>query len=203
MDDDDLRRGKPTVHKVFGEAMGVLCGDALLTDAFGRLASLAHTPPEQVLAAIARLAKGAGSQGMVLGQVEDLAGAARSTDQVLAVHHRKTGCLLRTASAIGAILGGASADELLRIERFASHLAVAFQALDDLLDATGTTETLGKPAGSDEARDLPTLVGLLGPVGCRALIEDESQAALNCLDAEHPVEARLVALTEWMMARNH
>ena len=203
MDDDDLRRGKPTVHKVFGEAMGVLCGDALLTDAFGRLAALKNTPAERCLAAVARLAKGAGSHGMVRGQVEDLAGTARSTEQVLEVHRRKTGCLLRAASALGAILGGASEDELVRVERFASHLAVAFQALDDLLDATGTTEALGKPVGSDQGRDLPTLVGLLGPVGCRALIQEETEAALSILDTDHPDEARLARLTEWLMQRDH
>jgi len=203
MDDDDLRRGKPTVHTIFGEAMGVLCGDALLTDAFGRLAALPNTPAERCLAAVARLAKGAGSSGMVRGQVEDLAGTARTTEQVLEVHRRKTGCLLRTASALGAILGGASADELARVERFASHLAVAFQALDDLLDATGTTEALGKPVGSDQARDLPTLVGLLGPIGCRALIEEETLAALARLDTDQPAEARLAQLTEWLMRRDH
>jgi geranylgeranyl diphosphate synthase type II len=203
MDDDELRRGKPTVHKVFGEALAVLCGDALLTDAFGRLAALQNTEPERVLAALARLAKGAGSQGMVLGQVEDLAARARTCQAVLDVHHKKTGCLLRTASALGAILGGASADELERVERFASHLAIAFQALDDLLDATGNTESLGKPTGSDELRDLPTLVGLLGPIGCRALVEQESAAALAALDCQHPIEARLATLTRWMMDRDH
>lgn len=203
MDDDDLRRGQPTVHKVFGEAMGVLCGDALLTDAFAKLAALEHTSAERRLAAIARLARGAGSQGMVLGQVEDLAATARTTEQVLEVHSKKTGCLLRAASAVGALLGGAPPDELARVERFSSHLAVAFQALDDLLDATGSTEALGKPVGSDEARDLPTLVGLLGPVGCRALIEDETNKALALLDLEQPDEARLAALTAWLMRRDH
>ena len=80
---------------------------------------------------------------------------------------------------------------------------MAFQALDDLLDATGSTEALGKPVGSDEARDLPTLVGLLGPVGCRALIEDETNKALALLDLEQPDEARLAALTAWLMRRDH
>ena len=84
-----------------------------------------------------------------------------------------------------------------------SELAIAFQALDDLLDITATTEQLGKPAGSDEARDLPTLFGLLGPVGCRALIEEHTDKALNLLDEGQPDEARLAALTRWMMKRDH
>ena len=203
MDDDDLRRGKPTVHKLYGEAMGVLAGDALLTQAFGLMTSLPNTDPSRALSAVARLVKGAGSRGMVLGQVQDLEGKARDRYQVLRVHYRKTGCLLRAAAGIGAILGGATDEELERVEAFASHLAVAFQALDDLLDVTGDTETLGKPVGSDEHRDLPTLVGVMGVDGCRALVDDETDAAIAKLDLDQPHEARLADLTRWLMNRDH
>ena len=189
MDDDDLRRGQPTVHKVFGEAMGVLCGDALLTDAFAKLAALEHTSAERRLAAIARLARGAGSQGMVLGQVEDLAAAARTTEQVLEVHSKKTGCLLRAASAVvrcSAVHHWTSwleSSGLAAILRWRPSKPLTTCSMRPVRPRRWVSRS------APTKRDLPTLVGLLGPVGCRALIEDETNKALALLDLEQPDEA--------------
>jgi geranylgeranyl pyrophosphate synthase len=201
MDDDDLRRGQPTVHVVFGEANALLVGDALLTEAMGRLAALSSSPPRQVLAAVVELSAAAGVRGMVNGQVLDLAGEAATVDAVRAVHREKTGALLAAACAVGALIGGAGPDEVDRARRFGAHLGAGFQAQDDLLDVEGSTAVIGKPAGSDAERSLPTLVGLLGPTRCKMLVEEDSAAALALLDLEHPCERELGELTGWLVGR--
>lgn len=201
MDDDDLRRGKPTVHVAFGEATAILVGDALLTEAFGRLAALSDCDAGLALAAIDCLQRSAGDQGMVRGQLLDLEGQASSIDDVVEVHRLKTGALLSAACEMGAILGGASMGDRLRARRFGMHLGLAFQARDDLLDSIGDEQALGKPIGSDADRALPTLLGLLGPHGCQLRVEDETALALDCLEAENQHELEIQRLTQWLLAR--
>jgi geranylgeranyl diphosphate synthase type II len=202
MDDDKLRRGKPTVHVVYGEANALLVGDALLTDAFGQLAGLSRTGARRTLAALVELSAAAGARGMVNGQLLDLAGQADTVEAVRAVHRAKTGALLAACCAVGAQLGDASEEAVARARRYGAHLGAAFQAQDDLLDVEGQTDVLGKPTGSDEQRALPTLVGLLGASGCRALVEEDSAAALALLNPQQAIEQELAELTRWLVGRD-
>ncbi len=159
MDDDDLRRGRPTCHKVFGEALAVLAGDALLTDAF---ALLARVP--RGAAHVAALARAAGAEGMVGGQALDLAPGSELVEEI---HRRKTAALLGAAAEMGA-LGAAAPDEaLLRARMFGIALGGTFQATDDILDVTGTSASLGKTPGKDQRAAKPTLVAALGLEGAR------------------------------------
>lgn len=201
MDDDDLRRGRPTVHVVFGEATAILVGDALLTEALGRFSKVSDVAPERCLRALDCLSQAAGHQGMVLGQQLDLEGQATDVAAVSRIHALKTGALLAASCELGAILGAAEPTDCDRARDFGLHLGLAFQARDDLLDQLGDEGALGKPVGSDQERALPTLLALLGPHGCQLKVEDETQAALACLDPDHPDEAQLASLTQWLLAR--
>ena len=184
MDNDDYRRGRLTNHKVYGEAMATLAGDALLTAAFSFLASIQATP-EQALACVAILAQAAGENGMVAGQVLDLDGETRQlTEQELRnVHRHKTGDMIRAACQMGAVLGGASKAQLEAAEEYALHLGMAFQIRDDMLDCIGSQEELGKPIGSDQENGKTTFVTLRGLEGCQSLVEEETGAAIAALEA--------------------
>ena len=153
MDDDDYRRGRLTNHKVYGEAMSVLAGDALLTDAFC-VASTAPIPAEAKVEAIAVLAECAGSLGMVGGQVLDIKAGERSCteEEILAIQTRKTGALIRAACAMGALAGNATEEQFDAACRFAAALGLAFQIRDDMLDIIGTREEMGKTVGTDEEK---------------------------------------------------
>jgi geranylgeranyl diphosphate synthase type II len=166
MDDDDLRRGKPTNHKVYGEAMATLAGDALLTDAFKVLARSGEgVPPAVVLEVVAELADAAGSGGMVAGQAIDILseGVPTNLDQLEYLHSKKTGALFLAAVRGGARLGGADEDQLERLSAYGRALGLAFQVADDILDVEASTEQMGKRTHKDEARGkatYPTLLGL-------------------------------------------
>lgn len=201
MDDDALRRGKPTVHVAFGESVAILVGDALLTEALGRFAGMATVDPGRSLRALDCLQRAAGDRGMVRGQLLDLAGEAKSVEDVVEVHRLKTGALLSAACEMGAILGGASAADQDRVRRFGLHLGLAFQARDDLLDDVGDEQALGKPVGSDAGRALPTLVALLGPHNCQLRVEDETALAMACLDMSDEQETEIRSLAHWLLAR--
>jgi geranylgeranyl pyrophosphate synthase len=163
MDDDDLRRGRPTCHVRFGEAQAVLAGDALLTKAFE---VLSRGPGELALEWIRVLARAAGDAGMVGGQSSDLALARGSTAELVrAMHARKTAALIGAAGELGAVSAGAGTRERDLVRRFARALGLLFQATDDLLDATGDTATLGKTAGIDDKNQRATLVAALGIQG--------------------------------------
>ena len=168
MDDDDLRRGRPTNHKIYGEAVATLAGDALLTDAFTVLArsgvASSAAPPAALLTTVAELAEAAGSAGMVAGQVIDLLGEGRNltVQELEYLHRRKTGALFIAAVRGGARLGGAGGAELAALEAYARALGLAFQVIDDILDVTQTTEKLGKSAGKDIAAQKATYPALLG-----------------------------------------
>lgn len=165
MDDDDLRRGRPTCHKVYGEALAVLVGDALLTEAF---ALLAREPRGAEL--VVALARGAGAAGMVGGQVLDLStlNTALDRETVRAIHRAKTAALIRVAMELGAIAAGAGPAQIASAAHFGMCLGEAFQATDDILDVTAPTAALGKTAGKDQQAGKPTLVAALGLPGAQA-----------------------------------
>ncbi|HYB91342.1 MAG TPA: farnesyl diphosphate synthase [Candidatus Binataceae bacterium] len=166
MDDDDLRRGRPTNHKVYGEAIATLAGDGLLTDAFKVIAQSVPegVPAAAVLATIAELADAAGSAGMVAGQAIDLESEGKhlKLDQLEYLHSKKTGALFRASILGGARLGGASAAQLESLDAYARALGLAFQVVDDLLDVEATTEQLGKSTQKDAAAGKNTYPALLG-----------------------------------------
>jgi farnesyl diphosphate synthase len=176
MDDDDLRRGRPTVHKAFDEATAILAGDALLTLAFDVMARTDVHPDADVrIALVADLARAAGLGGMAGGQMLDLAAEGRfddkralAEDDIARLQAMKTGALIRFACRAGAILGRADAQARAAIERYGAAVGQAFQIADDLLDFEGSPATLGKAAGKDAAAGKATLVAALGPAGARA-----------------------------------
>ena len=166
MDDDDLRRGRPTNHKVYGEAIATLAGDALLTDAFKVLALSADrgASPALVLDTIAELASAAGSNGMVAGQVIDLLGEGKSktVEELEELHGKKTGALFLASVRGGARLGGASQAQIESLDAYARALGLAFQVVDDLLDVQGTPEQMGKRTQKDFERGKATYPAILG-----------------------------------------
>ena len=182
MDNDDYRRGRLTNHKVFGEAMAVLAGDALLTDAF-RVAATAVLPGNAIAEGLGILASCAGSEGMVGGQVLDISSEERvlSEDEVLQIQSRKTGALIRAACAAGAICGGGTREQLDAACSFASNLGLAFQIRDDMLDMIGTQEEMGKGVGTDDAKN--TFVRLYGLQRCEELVQAYTALAIDALAA--------------------
>ena len=182
MDNDDFRRGKPTNHKVYGEAMAVLAGDALLTDAF-TVASTAKLQGRHMADAIGILSECAGSLGMVGGQVLDILSENRAlTEQeVLDIQSRKTGALIRAACALGALAGGATEEQFDAACRFAAALGLAFQIRDDMLDVIGTQEEMGKGVGTDETKN--TFVRLYGMDRCGELVQRYTDVAIDALGA--------------------
>ena len=183
MDNDDFRRGRPTNHKVYGEAMAILAGDALLTDAF-LIASSAKLPrPEDMSLAIGVLAQGAGSLGMVGGQVLDIMSESRelTEQEVIDIQSRKTGALINDACVLGVIAGGGTEEQIAAAARFAGALGMAFQIRDDLLDVIGTQEEMGKGVGTDAAKN--TFVKLYGLEKCEELVQKYTNSAIEMLNA--------------------
>ncbi|OUQ59307.1 geranyl transferase [Flavonifractor sp. An112] len=184
MDDDDLRRGRPTNHKVYGEATAVLAGDALLTAAFEWMLDPSVTlPPERVLEAAGILARAAGAQGMVGGQVLDMAGEghAMGLAEVEELQRLKTGALIRAAAEMGCVLAGGSEEQRKAVCRYAERIGLAFQIQDDILDVVGDEATLGKPVGSDAKSEKNTFVTLKGVEECRHLVEKLTEEAVEAL----------------------
>jgi farnesyl diphosphate synthase len=185
MDDDALRRGKPTVHVAYDEATALLVGDALQAQAFAVLADeRAGLPPARQVAMLALLARAAGSHGMCGGQAIDLdsVGLSLALPELERMHQLKTGALLRASVLLGALCGGAlSADDVAALDRYSRAIGLAFQVVDDVLDATADSATLGKTAGKDAAANKPTYVSILGLEQSRLLAEQlrcEAHAAL-------------------------
>lgn len=180
MDDDDLRRGKPTNHKVFGEALAILAGDGLLTGAFQLVSETTLSPTENVLL-IQLLAKAAGIGGMVAGQAGDMAAEKHhvTLNELKAIHRGKTGALLTYAFVAGGILANQTEYVIELLEQLGGHIGLAFQIRDDLLDVVSTTEELGKQVGQDEKSEKSTYPALLGLEGAqKALVEELEQAEL-------------------------
>ena len=205
MDDDDLRRGKPSNHKVFGEAMAILAGDALLTDAFSFMCAV-DLPAERVVRAVGRLATAAGASGMVGGQALDMLYTGRggvTLEELRQMHALKTGALIKAACVCGALLGGGDAAMLAALEGYGAALGSAFQIADDILDVTADTETLGKPVGSDEEQGKCTYPSLLGLDRSRQLAEEQRAHAVRSLEACSGVEADFLrGLAEYVVSRS-
>ena len=197
MDNDDLRRGKPTTHKVFGEATAILVGDALLTAAFGQIAEAglaSDFPHKKVLAVIRELAAAAGSAGMVGGQYTDVASEGKphlDLEQVYDIHRRKTGALICSAVRIGGILGGASPKKLTMLTRYGEAVGLAFQIVDDLLDLEGQASETGKSTGIDVARGKWTYPRKIGAEAARKEAEAMSERAVSALKPFGPEADRL------------
>jgi geranylgeranyl diphosphate synthase type II len=202
MDDDDLRRGVPTCHRLFGEANAILAGDALLAHAFEVLAG-SDAPAETVARCCRELASAAGAASLVGGQADDLAGEDEEPclDRLEAIHHRKTGAMFRVALRLGAIIGGGSDEQITSLETYGSKLGLAFQVTDDLLDKQGDEEQVGKRTGKDAVRGKLTFPGMLGEAESRrrasALIEEACQALAGFDDAVEP----LVSLARFVLDR--
>lgn len=179
MDNDDLRRGRPTNHKVFGEATAVLAGDALLNFAF-ETALMADTEPEKKIALLKIIARSAGLYGMIGGQILDMEGEKRklAADEIRLMQNLKTGALIKAAAAIGAVTAGEKKEFF---DVYAENLGLAFQLKDDILDVTATTEELGKPVLSDEKNEKSTFVSLYGVDGTKRLLEETTEKAIASL----------------------
>lgn len=179
MDNDDLRRGRPTNHKVFGEGMATLAGDALLNFAF-ETALAADTESEKKLKLIKIIANASGVYGMIGGQVLDMEGEKRKLlpDEITHMHDMKTGALIKAAAKIGAVSADKPEDVFLS---YAENLGLAFQLKDDILDVTQTTDKLGKPSGSDEKNDKSTFVTLYGLSGAKKLLNEATERAISSL----------------------
>ncbi len=200
MDNDDLRRGRPTNHKVFGEGLAVLAGDALLTDAFGIAASCKLPKPADMALAIGVLSENAGSLGMVGGQVLDIMSEERvlTEQEVLDIQSRKTGGLINAACVLGVIAGGGTEEQICAAAGFAGLLGLAFQIRDDMLDVIGTREEMGKGVGTDETKN--TFVRLYGLEKCEELVQKYTAAAIHKLEVFANTEF-IVALAESLTTR--
>ncbi|MBY6190293.1 polyprenyl synthetase family protein [Microbulbifer agarilyticus] len=187
MDDDALRRGRPTCHIQFDEATAILAGDALQCQAFELLAA-APLAAELKVQLIAELAQASGARGMVAGQAIDLAAVDQSLtlEQLKHMHRLKTGALITASARIGALIGGADEAQLAAITRYAEAIGLAFQVQDDILDVTANTETLGKTQGADAARNKPTYVSLLGLEGAKAKAKELHREAHQALQEVSP-----------------
>jgi len=196
LDDDDFRRGRPTCHKAFGEAMAILAGDALLTLAFQVLSELEDVPSERRVRMVAELAAGAGTvNGMIGGQVADLEAEGKQVDaaRLEYIHSSKTGALIRASVRIGAIYAGANQEQFAVLSDYGTHIGLAFQIVDDILDVVGSTETLGKTAGKDAAQQKATFPALYGLVASR---EHAKQHLIHAVEALGPIGDGSVRLRE-------
>lgn len=202
MDNDDLRRGKPTNHKVFGEATAILAGDALLTGAFERIAAAPGLTAAQRVDAVRALSVAAGPDGMVGGQVLDMAGEGTSlaTEQVQLLQSLKTGALIRAAAKMGCIAANAPNEIAETVDVYAAKLGLAFQVRDDILDVIGDTSQLGKTIGSDEKEHKTTFATLLGLERCQQWVLELSQAAKKAVQ-NLPGSEFLVALADQLAQR--
>jgi len=208
MDNDDLRRGKPTSHKKFGEAIAILAGDSMLTMAFALLSGIGATGKvmsERILQVIAEVALAAGIDGLIGGQVVDLLSSDKEINkqELEYIHTHKTGALYRASVRAGAILSGASPDQINNLTTYADNLGLAFQITDDILDIEGDEEKLGKPVGSDNKNKKATYPALYGLAVSRKKAReagDRALAALNSLGAETEF---LRLLVQFVLLREH
>jgi len=204
MDNDDLRRGRPTVHKAFDDATAILAGDALLTHAFGLLADPETHPDATIrIRLVAELVAGSGAGGMAGGQMRDIEGekGGFSGDEISTMQAMKTGALIRASVRLGAILGGADARALSVLTAYAEAAGRAFQLADDILDVTATTEAMGKATGKDAALGKQTLVAQLGLDGARERLKQTVNEALGCLRTFGPKADGLRATARYFASR--
>jgi geranylgeranyl pyrophosphate synthase len=205
MDDDDLRRGKPSLHKAYDEATAILVGDGLQARAFELLADAPGLSAEQRIAMVKVLARAAGPAGMVGGQFIDIQAtdSDMTLDNLKTMHSLKTGALIRASLALGGIAAGASAQQLAALDEYGNHIGLAFQVVDDILDVEGDTATLGKTQGKDSEANKPTYVKLLGLAGAKAEAERLLQAALDALLVFGDSADHLRDLARYIVERDH
>ncbi|MBA3004316.1 MAG: polyprenyl synthetase family protein [Desulfurivibrio sp.] len=207
MDDDDLRRGKPTSHMVFGEAEAILAGDGLLSFAFELLT---HPDAQQSISPVAQLrminliAKAIGPEGMVGGQSLDLAAEGQTIpfEHLKLIHGYKTGALITASVQAGAIFGNATEEQFAALTRYGTQIGLAFQIIDDLLDVEGTTENLGKTAGADVSRNKATYPAFFGVAETKVMARDAINAALTALETFDAKAEPLRALARYIYERN-
>src|SRR6202453_2173321 len=205
LDNDDLRRGKPTNHKVFGEAMAILAGDALLTLAFQTLANAAIEPNRRVRV-ISEIASAAGTvNGMVGGQVADIEAEKKAADAAMLeyIHRSKTAALICGSIVAGAIAGGAGDEDVARLRRFGEQIGWAFQVVDDILDVSESSVSLGKTAGKDQAQQKATYPALYGLEKSRAIAAELETKALRELDFYGERGRRLRQVAQFLVARRN
>ena len=204
MDNDDLRRGKPTNHKVFGEGIAILAGDGLLTEAFALAARCRDWPRYGHREIIRELAEAAGSRQLIAGQVADLEGEGRklSAAQLKYIHERKTAALLSCSVRLGGMSANASAAQLRALTQFGYNVGLAFQIIDDILDVTQTSEQLGKTAGKDTAAEKATYPSIVGMEKSRVIAAQLTRRAFRALDFFKGKAAALAALAEYLLERD-
>jgi geranylgeranyl diphosphate synthase type II len=185
MDDDDYRRGRPTAHRKFGEAMAILAGDAFFGEALTLITVRQDGSYEQILDVVRELADSTGVNGMVGGQIMDMdqtgRGEVTDPETLYMIHKYKTGALIKSSSRIGAILAGATREEQVAVSEYASELGLCFQIVDDVLNVTSTREELGKSAGSDAEQGKATFVGVFGLDGAKREADGAAKRALRAL----------------------
>ena len=204
MDDDEMRRGKPTNHKVFGESTALLAGDSLLTGAFEAVASNTAVSPDVAVKAVAYLANCAGRYGMVGGQIMDLEGEHKTLtlDELLKLHSLKTGALISAASVLGALAAGVSlTDECMAdVVTYAENIGLAFQIVDDVLDQTGDSAALGKNVGVDAERNKNTFLSFYSIEEAQFYADRLTKEAVDTI-GRYPGSEPLVALANWLATR--
>jgi geranylgeranyl pyrophosphate synthase len=205
MDDDDLRRGRPSLHKAYDEATAILVGDGLQARAFELLAQAPGVSDAQRIAMIRALAAAAGLQGMVGGQYIDIQAtdSDMTLEQLQAMHSLKTGALIRAALAVGGIVAGADKQQLSALDDYGAHIGLAFQVVDDILDVEGDTVTLGKTRGKDGEANKPTYVKQLGLDGAKAEAQRLLEKAIRALETFGESADLLRDLARYIVARDH
>ena len=217
MDDDTMRRGRPTLHVVAGEGMAILAGDGLLTEAFALLARAPQTTDATMIArklrVVGLVAEAAGAVGMVGGQAIDLhssapgpdghAAPSLDADALRVMHAKKTGALIRASAVAGAIMGGADDDTIDQIDAAAAEFGLAFQIVDDILDIEGDSARLGKTVGKDAAAGKPTYPALYGLEPARRMAAECLERAESALHAAHLRESRLLQIGHWIVRRSN
>jgi len=206
MDNDAFRRGQPTTHMVFGEAMAILAGDALLTEAFAILSSSTpnRSSAQHIIEVIKLIAEAAGSRGLIGGQVVDLESEEKAIDknQLDYIHTHKTGCLITASVILGAILAGSTSQQIACLRDYGAAIGLAFQITDDILDVTESTQTLGKTAGSDQKKNKATYPALHGLEGARKKQQALYAAALNALQTFDDKGDPLCSIARYIIERN-
>ncbi|MDQ6675665.1 MAG: polyprenyl synthetase family protein [Acidobacteriota bacterium] len=204
LDNDDFRRGKPTCHKVFGEAMAILAGDSLLTLAFQVLAELQCDSAERQVRMIVELARASGTVGgMIGGQVADIEGEGQRPEPALldSIHRAKTGALLCASVRMGAIFGGASEEQIRRLTEYGEHAGLAFQVVDDILDVEESSEALGKTAGKDADQGKITFPAVYGLERSREMAREECAGAYEAVAGFGERAARLREIADMIVSR--
>lgn len=205
MDNDDLRRGKPTNHKVYGEDIAVLAGDALLNEAMNIMMKFSLKHGREALVASQKIAEAAGAEGMIGGQVVDIINEGKKIDEeeLKYMHMKKTGALIKVSIVAGAILGNASEKDIELLEKFGENLGLAFQIKDDILDVIGNTEKLGKKVLSDEENDKTNFITMHGLDYCIKECERLTKESIDILDSLSVNTEALKILTKELLDREN